>query len=931
MCCKFKINGKITAINWVLLTSLIGISLLIGCKEGKDLKTYRIGFSQCCDDNWRTAMNLEMKREVAFHPELELLIEVAGSNSQKQIEDIDLLVKSGIDLLIVSPNESAPLIPKLDSVYKNGMPIIMVDRKTDSKFYSAFVGGDNFEIGRSAAKYLKDAHPEGIRAMELELGRTMTPAIERNLGFHAELKDFKNHKVLASYQDNEGVEILKEKVEMALKNHPDINCVFAHTDLLAQSASNWINEFAPNQNITIVGVDALPGEGNGIDMVEKKVINASILYPTCGSEAILLAKSILYKLPFDKENKLNTSIINLSNARTVQLQFKKMNGLQSTIDQQLLFLDSFKKIFKTQRIFIGLLITSLIVSFILGFYLWKLLKNKQLANNELVLKNEEIINSQIHILEMSEELKLATNAKVNFFTNISHELRTPLTLIMGLTDELIRQRVISKQNSTGLKQIKQNSIRLIRLINQLMDFRKADSNMMKLKVSEYNINEFINAIAQSFKSIADQRNIDFEIIAKKTELKLWFDPDKLDKVIFNIISNAFKFTPDGGYIRIILLTDNFENTFKINIEDSGSGIPEEDYQKIFEPFYQTKMSNFSGTGLGLYLSKFMIEMHGGSITVQSFKNKGTRFSISLPIGKSHFTEDQIFHNLDYNLSYDSLYDDSLQYQLGQTEDREIKPSTTYHLLIIEDNPEIQDFLKRNFEHVYQVSQSLNGELGLSDATELVPDVIICDLALPGIEGLQIIKQLKTDLRTSHIPIIILTSKATINQQIECTNAGADAFITKPFNIQLLEATIQNLIHNRLILKETLNKDFVAFQKDHGLTKLDQDFMNKVLVYINDHFSDPLFQVNDICKEVNLSRSQLYRKIKSLMGENISDYILNKRLANAENLLAQSEKTVAEVAYLSGFSSPDYFSTVFRQKYNITPSQFRKTNTETKQL
>ena len=899
------------------------ICFFLSCQQSVPDKKYRIAFSQCCSDPWRTTMNREMEREAAFHPELELLIEVAGSNSQKQLDDIDLLIKSGIDLLIVSPNEAEPLQSKLDSIYKNGTPIIMVDRKTESKLYSAFVGGDNYEIGRSAAKYLKDVHPDGIRALEIELGMTMTPAIERNLGFHEELRDSKIHKVLVSLQDNEGLDVLKEKVATAFKNHPDINCVFAHTDFLAQAASNWLGEFTPNQKITIVGVDALPGEGNGIDMVEKNVINASLLYPTCGSEAILLAKSILNKLPFEKENKLNTSIINLSNARTVQLQFKKMDGLQSTIDQQLLFLDSFKKIFNTQRIFIVLLVTSLIVSFILGFSLWKSLKNKQLANNELVSKNEEIIKNQIHILEMSEELKLATNAKVNFFTNISHELRTPLTLIMGVSDELLAGKKNEKQTNALVRQVQQNSIRLLRLINQLMDFRKAEFNKMNLSVSEYNIIDFIKIICDSYSSVAAQRNISFKFLTKTEEIKLWFDPDKMDKVIFNLLSNAFKFTPDNGTVTVSILLDSYEKTVKINFEDSGNGIDKDEFENIFEPFYQIKSVHSAGTGLGLSLSKSLIELHKGSINVQSIKGHGARFTIVLPIGKDHYSADQITKNEDYIISTDSIYDESLNYQLGQVNEREIKHVDGFHIHIIEDNEEIQQFLLRNLESKYQLTQSITGDDGFAQATNLVPDLLLCDLSLPGMDGIEIVKALKNDLRTSHIPIIILTSRATISQQIEAMQAGAESFITKPFNIQVLEVTIQNLIHNRQILKGSIHNDVIDLRENTTLKTIDQDFISRLTVYIQNHFTDPQFQINDLCKEMQLSRSQLYRKAKSLLGENISDFIQNKRLSYAEKLLLGIDTPIADIAYSSGFSSPDYFSTVFKQKYNVTPSQFRR--------
>ncbi len=901
---------------------ILAISIC-SCQFGTNEVKYKIGFSQCCDDPWRTVMNQEMKRELAFHPELNLEMIVANGNSQKQVDDIRGLMKSGIDLLIVSPNESLPLRNILDSIFDLGMPIIFLDRKTETIHYTAFVGGNNTEIGHTAAKYLLDLHPEGAKVVEIQLGMTMTPAIERNKGFANELANSNKSTIVDSYEDNQGLDKLKEFLTNTFNKHPEINSVYAHTDYLAEQASIRLEEYIPNKKVTIIGIDGLPGEGNGISLIEDNIIDATFSYPTGGSEAIQVALSILNKLPFQKENILNSIVINNSNARTLQLQFSKIAGLQNTIDQQISFIDSIKKIFRTQQFFILLLVSSLLITCLLGWFLWRSLQNKQLANLALIKKNEEVTEKQIEILNMAEELKFATNAKVNFFTNISHELRTPLTLVIGVTDELMESKAGKTLNQPQLKQIQKNSSRLLRLINQLMDFRKVESNKMKVLASKNNIVAFISNISSSFSSIANQRNINFQVISKTDTIMVWFDPDKIDKVVFNLLSNAFKYTPDGGSIIISILEDNFENVVKINVEDSGIGIAEEEYEKIFEPFYQTQNSHFSGTGLGLSLSKSLMELNGGTITLQSLKDKGTRFTLTLPLGRAHFTDDQIGEQENYMISQDAIYDESLDYQLGSMEDRELKPTSTYSILVVEDNIDIQKFLKRNLMHSYQVSQAYTGVEAVASATDHIPDLVICDLTLPGIDGIDVIKALKNDIRTSHIPIIILTSRVTINQQIEGTSAGADAFIIKPFNIHLLEATIKNLIHNRILLKEGHNSNVLVSNDFMQINSIDKDFIQKINGYIDIHFTDPQFQVNDLCKEVNLSRSQLYRKTKSLLGENISDYIQNKRLDTAEKMLTTSDLLISEIAYASGFSSPDYFSTVFKHKYNMSPSQFRK--------
>lgn len=902
---------------------IIFICFFLSCQKSGPDKKFRIAFSQCCSDPWRDQMENEMRREQALHPEIDFKILKANNHSESQIEQIRQLVREGVNLLIVSPNESKPLTKIIDSIYNTGLPVILVDRKTESNAFSAFIGGNNVEIGKIAASYLKTLHPSGAKVLEMQLSLSITPAIERSQGFAAEFADNTTHRIIQTLELDQGVDSFKPEFYKILNTQPEINSIFAHSDFLAHQASSWLKEMPWSRSITIVGVDGLPGEGNGIDHVENEDIHASLLYPTGGSESILTALSILNHLPYEKINKLNTIVISKSNARTVHMQFKKIENLQESIDKQVGLISSLQKIFQTQRNYIILLLSSLFISVLLGWFLWQSLRKKQIANLELVEKNNEIMEKQLQILEMSDELKVATNAKVNFFTNISHELRTPLTLIMGVSDELLEGKNNEKQTNALVRQVKQNSIRLLRLINQLMDFRKAEFNKMNLSVSEYNIIDFIKIICDSYSSVAAQRNISFKFLTKTEEIKLWFDPDKMDKVIFNLLSNAFKFTPDNGTVTVSILLDSYEKTVKINFEDSGNGIDKDEFEKIFEPFYQIKSVHSAGTGLGLSLSKSLIELHKGSINVQSIKGHGARFTIVLPIGKDHYSANQITKNEDYIISTDSIYDESLNYQLGQVNEREIKHVDGFHIHIIEDNEEIQQFLLRNLESKYQITQSITGDDGFAQSTNLVPDLLLCDLSLPGMDGIEIVKALKNDLRTSHIPIIILTSRATISQQIEAMQAGAESFITKPFNIQVLEVTIQNLIHNRQILKGSIHNDVIDLRENTTLKTIDQDFISRLTMYIQNHFTDQQFQINDLCEEMQLSRSQLYRKAKSLLGENISDFIQNKRLSYAEKLLLSTDTPIADIAYSSGFSSPDYFSTVFKLKYNVTPSQFRR--------
>jgi DNA-binding response OmpR family regulator len=433
----------------------------------------------------------------------------------------------------------------------------------------------------------------------------------------------------------------------------------------------------------------------------------------------------------------------------------------------------------------------------------------------------------------------------------------------------------------------------------------------------------------SYSKTAQKRHIDFQLLRGQEELLVWFDTSIMDKVLFNLLSNAFKFTPDGGKIDLVIFVDNFKNRVKLTVEDNGKGMSEDEMQHIFEAFYQGEERQFVGTGLGLSLSKTLVEMHGGTISVQSSKGKGSRFTVALPLGKEHLTAEQMVFEREQ-----TVYTEGYLFNT-ETDDAEVmtvveNTSATQQILIIEDNEELQFFLRKKLSATYQIVSATDGNEAIQTAFDTVPDLIICDIMLPNKNGFDITKTLKSDLRTSHIPIILLTAQINMTQQIRGIEMGADAYLTKPFNIHFLEATIKSLLLNRQILKENNHKDVVAFADKtahlnlpENTNALDRDFIAKFVIYIEKNYARQDFQVTDLCKEFGLSRSQLYRKVTALLGETMSDYIQNVRLKKAEELLLEGKLPVADIAYEVGYSSPDYFSTVFKSKYNVAPSQFRK--------
>ncbi len=912
-------------------------TFFFACQQDNIEKKYTIGFSQCCNDPWRDVMNAEMARELGFHPEVRFEMKVSDNNSEKQIEQIRELIKKKIDLLIVSPNESKPLTSVIEEVFKAGIPIILIDRKTESELYTAYIGADNYEIGKTAGKYIASQFQTSGNIIEIKLQMTISPAVERSRGFRDAIATTSNFKIIDALEAANGLDDITNHLPTILRNHPEANIIFGHTDLLAESAYKIAYEQGISKNLFFIGIDGIPGTGRGIQAVEDGVLSASLLYPTGGAEAIRLALSILNNLPYEKQNDLQTIVINKDNARILHNQMKKVNSLQESIDKQLTVLDKLKIIYSNQRAYIAILLFSLLLAMLLGAGLWQTLRTKQAANRSLEIKNQEILEHEKQLVEMSDEVQRATQAKVDFFTNISHEFRTPLTLILGFAEELLPSQKLSHDMQQSIGFIQRNAFRLLRLVNQLMDFRKMENDQMKLRASENDLVEFVKNIMESYGKTSEKRHIDFQLLTRHQILPVWFDINFMDKVLFNLLSNAFKFTPDGGKIHLVIQVDAFENKVKLKVEDSGKGMTEEEVQHIFEAFYQGEEHQLAGTGLGLSLSKALVEMHNGSIEVTSSKGKGSRFTVVLPLGKEHFKPEQLLLDSQKGFSHGNSFINTEGYHFNREVDSLgdisfTENSTASHqILIIEDNEDLQFFLKRKLGFIYQIISTTDGNEGIQRAFDNMPDLIICDIMLPNKNGLDITKALKSDLRTSHIPIILLSAQSSIEQQIEGTEIGADYYLTKPFNIHFLEATIKSLLLNRQILRGDDSKNIVVYTTASSsnlklpahTNQIDKDFIAQFVAYIQQNYMRQDFQITDLCQEFGLSRSQLYRKITALLGETMSDYIQNIRLKKAEELLLEGKLQVTEIAYEVGYSSPDYFSTVFKSKYNVAPSQFKK--------
>ena len=569
--------------------------------------------------------------------------------------------------------------------------------------------------------------------------------------------------------------------------------------------------------------------------------------------------------------------------------------------------------------------------FILNYFI-----TKERLENNLKIKQIEQQN-----LEENHQLR------IRLFTNFSHELRTPLTLIIGPLNNLLSDCNVPSHIVGSLNLIQKNANRLLLLVNQLMDFRKLESGNLKLKVIQGDFRQFIDEIFIAFQELARQRNINLQLNYTVNELNLWYNDDQLEKVLFNLLSNAFRHTRNNGEISMNIrewnlmaaiqkygerfdgLPTTTQFILEIKVRDTGHGIAAEDLNKIFDPFYQAnnyEVNTVYGTGIGLNLTKGIIELHKGTIWAESKEGEGSIFRIFLPLGDEHLQEgekmmifpetgganiDVIKPNLLSNVENDSL-----------TEEKK-EPSKRYTVLIIEDNQDVRFYIKSQLKNSFTIKEAENGLDGKEQAIHLIPDLIICDIMMPGMNGIDVCKLLKEDFRTSHIPIVLLTARTTIPQIKEGLQHGADDYITKPFNADLLQTRIENLILNREKLREAFGKKILVENKavPTDTTSIDERFLLKVHSYIMKNIDDPELSIENLAGEIGMSRTQLYRKIKAITDMSPQKLLLNIRLKVAATCLKEEGLNVSETCARVGFGDPSYFSKRFKAFYNISPSEY----------
>lgn len=870
---------------------VVFLTLVFSACSDNNVKKYVIGVSQCSEDIWRDKLNNELVMSTYQHDNVTLKFASANDNDRLQKQQIEQFIKEGVNLLIVSPNQIHTISSVIDKAYDAGIPVILFDRKTDSKKYTAFIGADNYEAGHEIGYFIGQQLDGKGNIAEICGLQASSPAIERNRGFMDALKDYSGIKVIARKHGD----WVKESGVMAMdsvlsQTKEPIQYVFAQNDRMALGALQSIKKHKI-KGIRIVGIDALPVPGGGMENVRDGNLEASYIYPTRGDSVMQLALNILEKKPYKRDNYLKGALVTKANANVLLMQNEEMNKQTARLNALHGKVDTYLVQYNHQKMYIVLF--SIILFLLIGImvYIYRTILMKRRIEED------------------------ANKAKLQFFTNISHELRTPLTLIADPVNYIIHDDNLNSQQRSMLQIVQRNVLVLTQLVSEILDFRKVQNGKMELRLSDFNLSESMKQWIMLFSASAQKKHIAISMNAPDAVM-LRADQDKIERICYNLLSNALKYTSEGGEISLMAKEEG--GRVMISVADNGCGISSDELPYIFDRFYQAKNAG-RGTGIGLAIVKAFTELHHGEVSATSIEGKGSTFTIHIPVRQKGEVTNQPTEKIEQLVEPSSAEE-----VLNQARhiDELIQPYQTDkpEVLIIDDNIDIRTYLRSVLSEKYNVSEAADGKAGLELARKIVPDIVLSDIMMPVMDGLAFCQQLKTDKAISHIPVILLTARSLDEQRAEGYEHGADAYLSKPFSLRLLFSRIDNLIQSR----KKLSKLFSNSDENDAFEKLsnetDKTFAAQLRKIIQDNLSDNEFNVERIGDEIGLSRVQLYRKVKALTGYSPVEMLRKARLTRARHLLRTTEKTVSEVAYAVGFSTPSYFSKCYKDEFGESPKK-----------
>lgn len=876
--------APLAAVVWACLA-------LASCVRGKS--RYVIGVSQCSEDIWRDKLNGELRDATYIYDGVELRFASADDDPRRQARQLERFIADGVDLLIVSPNQVGAITPVLDKAYGMGIPIILFDRKSGSDKYTAFIGADNEKIGRSMGEYVAARLGGHGTVAEITGLQGSSPAIERHNGFVAALRRHPGIRLVAS----EGGTWLRESGHKAAARlfdagvRPDY--VFGHNDRIALGAWQAARERGIADSIRFVGIDALPGAGGGISLVLDGVLDASYVYPTRGDIVMQLAINILGGKPYSRDNKMKAAIVTRDNAETMLMQAEEMNHMSELLNKYHGKVDVTLAQYSHQKVYLILCIVILLLAVL------------ALASTYRAM----LIRRGIE--------KRAADAKMDFFTDMSHDLRTPLTLIADPVERILDDDNLTQRQRSMLAIVSRNAALLLRLVSEILDLRKVQSGKMELQVSSFSLSDNVGLWVDGFRPLAGARDISLSVAAEPG-ITICADYYKVERICYNLVSNALKYNRKGGSVSVGVARSGGKAV--ITVADTGIGMSRESAQHVFEKFFRVKAGG-GGTGVGLAIVKAFAELHGGSVAVESREGAGSEFVVTLPLEQPGCEAGVQPAPAPQPVAVPDVPAQGT----GGTSELDIvtspdEPEARPVVLVVDDNADVRSYLAGVLSESYDVRQAADGREGLDMALKAVPDVIVCDVMMPVMDGLEMCRRVKESTPTSHVPVVMLTSNAYESQRAEGYDCGADAYITKPFSSRVLLSRVRNLLDGRRRLKGIYGSADAADAP--APADADGRFMADFRRIVREHMADSSLSVETVSAALGLSRVQMYRKVKQLTGSSPVEIIRITRLKKAERLLKTTSLTVSEISYEVGFSSPSYFSKCFKDQFGVAPGDVR---------
>lgn len=912
-----------TLIIAVCVLCLLGVS----CRKKVE---YRIGVSQCSDDDWRELMNEEIAREIMFHPEAVVEIRSGHDDNAVQEADIRYFIDNGFDIILASPNEAAALTPVITEAYESGIPVVTFDRNVSGREYTAFQGADNADIGREAARYAARLLPGGGTAIELYGLPGSTPAGERSRGFHDVVDSETGIRIVASEHADWNYDRAFAVADSLFAIYPDVSLVYAHNDRMALGAS----AAAARRGIRpyIIGVDAAPDIG--MKAVKEGKIDATFLYPTEGEQLIRTAMAILEEKPYDTLLMFPASpAVDRSNVDLLLRQNGELAKETEHMKELKVEIDNYWSRHSLQTAFLYTAIAALVLVCVVLFLVLRAFWQHRRHREQLLEKTRLLQQQRDLEKDLNRQLEEAIQSKLLFFTHVSHDLRTPLTLISEPVEELVKAPNLTDSQRTLMRIADKNVKILHRLINQILDFRKFENGKLDVNLEEASPALYAREWTEGFRTLAAKHRLDYRVdIRVSDDFTMAFDAEKLERVVFNLLSNAFKFTPDKGWVEFRMALEGKEPALRlvVTVADSGRGIPAENLKDVFTRFYRADKARAGGWGLGLSLAKAFVELHGGSITVESEENVGTKFTVSLPVRHTDVkadveTREESLREAGRSAAtvaglLDKVEGPALPSELPDLKEEEGKP----RVLVIDDHDDVRLLVAEILKDSYQVIGASGGGEGVRMAARYVPDVVVCDVMMPGIDGIETCRTIKGEISTSHIPVLMLTACSLDEQRVEGYESGADGYMSKPFNGDVLRARIASLISNRKRVLEVYGSaaSAVAPAPEGPRRDAEDEFYRRFLDIVKAEMGQPELSVDRLAERMGMGRSQFYRKIKALTGLSPVELLRDMRLKRARDLLLSTDKSVSEIAYEVGFSTPAYFTKCYREVFSETPSALR---------